>query len=627
MSEPFSADEVVTICRRLQKQAGFTDWRTKNDTRHALRHRLLPVNIEGIHHLLEHRDPAIDWHITQYVQALDSASIRIQVSARSAADSAVAAARRVENFFYALWFDWSRRRTDRIYGAYRRGLDQMAAFGCWVPNLTFSSTAKEKLIGKREDDPAKIAALLTDGKPTFQGNPFIMETPDLNAVFWEPDLSGFVEVGERTVSSLLLAYEDDEDIRKWLTSEMMAEPTTDFDKTVKVYRMETDAYIYEVVAGGNYHSGDAQILDYRPNLAGRPNYSPCPGHLTSGRAVSEMFLPLVASLYPVVTNVNFTGTLIQSGALQTGRNMYQEVKQGQQAQNFLDILSRPNEDQRVITFDRARQVLPDPRDGYRWEPVAVPDQTQLIEAHRMNKELITEYGFPIALSVDAPLQGEATSGYHARQQMEAANRFLDPPLKNVAATLHEMFMLVADTTKALNVNITVVTPDIAGGKQRTVREPLTVRPTDFEDVEVSISFDALPASARHALDEAIVRKIESGLMSRSTGMGQMYEDPVAEERRIFVDQTKEFAKQAALTTLQELIAENAPAVKAELAAEVGVPLQPPPLAPQPGGPEEPGGIREARPPEGPMPDLGMPAEPPVQMQEGNVNPDLVGAMP
>ena len=75
------------------------------------------------------------------------------------------------------------------------------------------------------------------------------------------------------------------------------------------------------------------------------------------------------------------GTLLSSGALQTGRIGYQEVAIGAAAVTAIDYLTMPDADRKTVEFsmiDNPRQ----PRDGYHWVPIPVPDQTVLLQMYQ-----------------------------------------------------------------------------------------------------------------------------------------------------------------------------------------------------------------------------------------------------
>ena len=608
LPKPLTAAEVIEVCLRLRDQPGFLDWRNVTETRYRLRHRHLAVDVKGISQLLEDRSPAINEHIKRYVNRLDAAGIRIQVSARSPDEAAVAAAQNWERFLYALYFDLTRRRTNRVYAADRRAIDQMAAYGCGISKLDFEDDVRRRIH-------------LGETINSFDHNPFVLENPDLSAMAWEQDLSVMAEFGEKTVSTLHLLYngDDDVDVRRFLTSDTMetgSSRSLDWDKLVGTYHLETPDYIYDALGpaiSGNAYGGllpEGHLLEMRPNAAGRPWYSLMPGDITSERSPLLEFQPLVAGVYPLVQMLNVLDTLLMSGALQTGRPMWQEVSKGAGASHFADIMM-PAESGELPTvrFDPTEETLPPPRPGHEWIVVPVPDQQHLLGLRDMKKRELQEYGFPAPLDPSQPLVSK--SGYDTREKREPAAEQLKPALFNRASAWYEHFQRVAEIIQKGEFTITMhVHPE---GRGHGPKEVITVGPKDVKEHDLVVQFESIPDATRQITRESNIRMLQEGLMSRQTFMAVEYDDPVAEEERIFSDELTQFTKQQAVAVLQRMFLEQSQELQAQVAAEQQIALATQ-LAPQEGGPA-PGQENRVVRPEEPGPALGAPPLPPPPSQD------------
>lgn len=636
--EPFDAETVVRICESLKDEPGFQQWRTRTRTRERLRFREERVQIEGIAQQLEDLSPAANEHGDRYNNRLDAAPINIRVFARDAEH--VGQAENVENFFYALYHDLTRRSTSHFYGTDRRSIDQQTFYGLGILHLDFADNVKRKLFKKQPQNTAELLKLLPEVR--FIKNPFVLECPDLSATFWEPDFSVVCEVGEVTISHVLTAYEDLEfsqtDGWEWVTSETMAEDdfsaTTSnsnvsrssyqesWDETAKRYHLETERYIYDIIkADLEDQAGKPFVLSLRPNSAGRPWYAFAAGRLTSSRNPEKTFEPLIEGVYPTVQQLNIMQTLVQSGALLTGRNAFQEVKVGTRQQDIVAILETPAEQRPKIVFDPSQAIIDNPRDGYEWKAMPVPDQSQLILALQNKKQDLDEYGFPKTLDPNRPV--EAKSGYDRAQQREGAATHLTPPLRNRAHQWRELFMLSADIIGDLKRPVEMPMLERAQGGDSRVMELTKIKASDFDEFDFTVEFSSVSSSEQFALDEANARKLEQGLISKQRVMEEMYPDAAAEQERVDLEVVAEAAKEKAHADAMALIAEFAPNIAQEEAAAANLALPVPPA----GGPEEPGGVRNARPPGGALPGLGAPVVPPEQTQPGQIAPQQVGVGP
>lgn len=590
----------------MSQQTGFTDFAQKNRNREALLEREIAVNLQGVSQTIESRSPILEVHSTEFTNELDGADLYLQVAARGSEERDIGRAQTVEDFDYAIYNDWTRRRTMRYYAPKRRALGQMVDFGLGILHLDFAPENRKLLYGKQVETVEDIIVALDAGKG-FKQNMLIIECPDINAVFWEPDFSMVGEVGERTVSQVLAAYDglDYDNEREFFTSETMEEFSGQdwWDRTCKVYHLETADWIYDVVKSAR----DPYELDRRPNVAGRPWYAFMAGHIRPGRSPAQMFRPLISALYPETERYNLLRTLLDNGAVLTGRPAWQEVASGGRATPFAEYVQEEAEKRPVVIFDTTEQQLPKPRKGYEWKIMPVPEPSWLKEAMEDARRNITEWGFPVALALNAPLEGSAESGVHAARQMEAAGKYLKPPLDGVAAAWHEIFSLVGDIIKGLGQPVTIPARMRAKGEDPRLRHPVTVKPEDFEEQDITVRFESALQAAKFSQRESDLRLLQAGMMSKATFMQKHYENPLDEEERIILDQGKQFTMQQIMQLVQQAILMHGPAIVSQELAEVEAPLpEPPPMVPQAGGPAPGEMTRNERPPQVVDEGVGMP---------------------
>ncbi len=623
--EPFDAEQVRTVCNRLRDQPGFRTWYgVLNTGRQAIRFRENPVEIAGISQKLEDLSPAADVHATRFVNRMEAAKVHVEVSSRSPDDADVSAAQRVEDFYYAFLNDMMRQRPGGILSPYRRHLDDMTALGAGFLHPALKPDVREKLGGKGfKDVDQLVAAAKRAFKDGFEENPFVVECPSLETVYFEPDLRNACEVGTRTISQVLHAYErldySPEMGFKWLTSDTMPEFQSEWQDTVTYYHLETTDFIYDLLDDPR---GDRPFLsERRPNVAGRPWYTITPGHINNHPSPDKRFQPLIAAVYPTVQIMNVTRTLLQSGALNTGRPMYQEVAEGRSAVTLPEMMNQPIEQRPTLAFDPSQAILKKPRKGYRWDVVPVPSMEWVLEAYNQSKADLRDWGFPVGLSPEAPTKGEAESAAKGAQDMEIATNYLDPALGNVARSLHELLTLVGDAIKGFGLPVTIPVRKRAEGGDSRVRESITVKPDDFREQDLEVELKSIPATARIAIRESNQRQLQLGLMSRTTYMKEEHEDYLAEMERIEIDKAYAFAQEKALETVKQFITQNSAAVAAKVAAEQKIPL-PAGLVPQTGGPAESGEPRFERPPGAPMQGVGTPNPIPEQAGPTGVPPSV-----
>ena len=464
----------------------------------------------------------------------------------------------------------------------------------------------------------------------FDGNPFQIIVPHPERVYWEPDLSKVAEVGIVKVRTAVDSYGEHEDKIIDLVSAVM--PDADrgvWDKTIDYYHLETEDYIYTVL-GSDDRSEEVEI---RPNPAHRPRYSLAAGHLTSSNLPHEKYRPLVHDLYSVAQKMNIADTLLMSGMLAHGRPLYQEVDNNARGTDAISILSDASGERRVISIDLSQGKMPPSRRGTHWEPLAAPTPDQLKEAMaRLDREW-DRYSFPTALSPEAS-ELDAKSGYDRSQQEDVAVDFLNPALLNRARAWKKTFLLMASMLQEVKIPVRLRAVPFAEGLSRAQRAEMTVQPTDFEDIDLEVTFSSKSRTAQFGEREEMFRRFQLGLISRPTLMAELYDDPIEEDKKIALDKMaqagEQMAMQFAMSAIQVLQPTDMQQIQAQqAAAQQGAP-QPTNGVPQDGGPSEPGGIRPARPAgEGAsVPGLGSPVIPPAQSAPGQGPiPSILGSEP
>ena len=615
MPEPFDEQQIKNVCESLRKQPGFNHWyNVLNANREKIRFMELPTAIEGIGEQLEDLSPEADVHGTWFVNRIQGAEPTLEVAARSPSSSDATKAQRVEDWNYAFLHDLMRQRAHDIVAPYRRHLDDMAFKGLGILHLALSPTVRAKLRDKTPKDVEELVAQAEAAfKKGFEENPFIVECPVLETVFFEPDLSVVCEVGERTVSQVLAAYDGlsyEPNIGfDWTTSDTMPEYENAWTEKVTYYHLETPEWIYDLI--DRPQQSKPFLLEQRPNVAGRPWYTITPGHITNHPSPDKRFRPLIAAVYPIVQTMNVTRTLLQSGALALGRPIYQEVAVNQRGVDLMTMLNQPPEQRPQLLIDPSNERLRNPRKGYRWDLVPAPSPEWLLKSYEQSKRDLHDWGFPVALSQQASVEGTAESGVQAAQQIEVAANNLKPAFANVALSLQELLLLVGDVTKGLGLSITLPVRRRAVGEDTRQRESITIKPDDLQEQDVEVRLESVPAAARLAMREADANLVKSDLMSKTDFFRKHYEDWQAARQRVILDKAYAFAEQAALQTFEQFVALNQGAIASEIAAEQGVPL--PPLAPPDGGPAPGEDARFARPPMGAFPGAGRPPVPPEQV--------------
>ncbi len=606
LPEPFEADELIRLVGSLERNTEFKEWHeTYLPNRRKVRWREEPVNIAGISEKLEYKTPGVAANADRYRNRLRGADLNIIVAAKALEEKE--AAQRVENFFYLLYDDL-RAESDLDDEA----LDFQAADGVGIRNLDWSDDVLDKLFSKTrniDDIVERVKAAFSEG---FDGNPFKLRVPNPDGVYFHRDQSMVAEIGPVFVSELRLAYEGrldgdegvefDEIVSDVVEREAGLEQQ---ERTAQFYHIETKEYVYEAISNADHSK--SLLLRVYPNPVGEPRYTFAVGHRTSGTQPWKKFRPLIDDLYPTAQRMNITGTLLLTAALQSGRPTYQQVKVGSQADDFMSILSRPAEDQNIVSIDTSKgEFLDDPKPGYEWKQVPPPDVSVVRDAHEQMRIDFEEYGFPRALSPSPDVSG--SSGYHEAKMMEGAQDFLEPALENVARAWRKLFLQAANAIKKLDVPVTIRAVPRAEGKDRRVQEQVTIKPEDFKDIRIRVEFKSMPAGAQFVADEANRRDVELGFMSETTYMETKYDDPERERKQVALDKMRRAAEEQAMGIALAYLEQEA---QKKLQAVLGQ-AQVPVTMDEPADP--------ARPASGAAPAVGAPPVPPPQTQNGETPP-------
>jgi len=605
--EPYKAEEVIELAKALQDQPGFQERQGIMENWDALRWRKMPVNILGISGKLEYLTPGIAAAVDRYRSRMFSATITISVAPKSTKLEDKNAAQRAENYFYRSFHDFAAETTEE------EALDFQAWAGCGIWHPDWSRDVMKKLTGVKTGSIEELRSTIQEGmEKGFDGNPFQMISPHPQQVYWEPDLSVVAEVGEVKVRTAVDMYEEHETkITDLVSAVMPDEAESIWKETLEYYHLETEEFIYTVLGAGEL----SETVEVRPNPAHKPRYSLAAGRLTSSLLPHEKYRPLVHDLYPIALAINIMKTLMMSGALNTGRPLYQEIADNAKSQDIMSILSDPSASTRVITLDTSQGKMPPAKRGYHWEPVAAPTPDQLKEALAELRLDWDSYAFPTALSPEAT-ELDAKSGYDRSQQEDVAVDFLNPALLNRARAWKKTFLMMGEMLQEIGIPVRLRAVPRAEGLSRAQRAEMTVKPTDFEDIDLEVGFSSKSRTARFAENEEQNRQYQLGLRSKSSIMANIHEDPVEEGKRIALDrmadageaQAEAFAI-AAMQALQPLD------MQAFLAQQAAVAAQPTNGAA--GGPAPGETIRKERPPgDAVAPALGAPAIPPAQSEPG-----------
>jgi len=519
---PLTAEEVRRLVTDLAKQPGFqqrnSTWRERRD----LRFRKTKVGVPRVRTEIEYRSPWLDEESHKWANRLIGAPISIKVSAKKKGQEE--AGQRVENFFYRLYWDFRRMRSAAFINADQRAADHKVADGLGIRHICLAPNALELLLkGKKA---------VKDIERGFEGLPFILEAPDPICVYYEPDLSLIAEEGDVTFRRLRGLYPtldySDQTREYHISSEVMDIAYTKqiFDQTVKVYHVETSDYIYDLMEQPDVRDGrdNALTLNSYKNVFTRPAYAFDPGHVTGSDEPLYAYEPLTGGLGAILPQWNVLGTLQQAAGVFTGLPMYYLARRkGTIGDDPSDFLSLPSGEKKEFHFNFETGEVEGIPEGY--EPVAIKfeagiDLTKAKEDLRWEME---RYTFRDVADV------QATSGYDRARMIEVQGFDLQPPLDRQADCWHEIFLLVAEAVKALDVPVTVRT--IPQRDETTSDREVTVKPDDFKDIDLEVGFSAVGPSTRFALVESGLRQMAEGVLSETTFMSEYQgTDDVERER-------------------------------------------------------------------------------------------------
>ena len=593
---------MIRLCRQGWEQPGFAQWRAANINRHALIHRLGTVDVPGISVKLEAQDTDLEVHDARWTNRLDAAERIIQAAAYSSKPQDVAEAQTAENFLRAYFAHAAKSPADRR----RKG--QMVRYGMGPKRLCFTSEIIDALKGAK--DAAEMAEIIQEKE--FSVNIFRSECPDIQAIAWEPNFSRVYELGERKYSELLHAFPDLEgeyaDSYSYLTSlETAPEGSSDYQKMIKYYHLEDGEYIYDVFEGGT----QGQMLQCYPNPLGKPWYTFAAGNETPELAPVERYRPLIGPLYSLCERRELLETLVLSGALATGRPVYQEVKTGgRSAAGVEDFLGMPQEERPNLKFDLMDDAILTPRDGYEYKAFPTPPMEWVVNKEAQLRQEIMEKGFPAPLSPDQSMTAAASSGAQAAYGIEQAKFFIDPPLRNLARADVDEALIILGLIRELKLKVAIRgLPSGVGSYRELVR----LDGSKIKEYDISCSFDAKTATMEYAESENDARRLQLGLMSRKRYMSHREADPLEEEEQIKREQMEMELDKMALADATQIINETRQDLMAQAAQQAQLPLPPPVqptetngLAPQSGGPAPGDVTRDERPPMGSFEGLGAP---------------------
>ena len=512
MSEPLSAEEVRTLVTDLAKQPGFTERNTTWRARRDLRFRKTAVGIPRVRKEIEYRSPWLNEETHRWANRLIGAPIGIKTAAKQKGQEP--AAQRGENFFYRVYWDFRRIRTVAFVNADQRAADHKVADGLGIRHIRLAPNALELLKG----DKTKISEL---GERGFEGLPFILEAPDPICVYYEPDLSVVAEEGIVTFRKLKRMYPNmdysanDDEFR--LTSEVMdiAYDKQIFDKTVKVYHVETEDWIYDLLEQPNPRAGreNGLILNKYKNIFGRPAYAFDPGHVTGSDEPLYAYEPLIGGLFGIMEQWNQLGTLQQAAGVFSGVPMYYLARRkGATGEDPSDYLSLPSGEKKEFHFNWDTGEVEGLPEGYEPVPIKFETGIDLTRAKEDVRWEMQRYTFRDIADV------EATSGYDRARMIEVQGFDLQPPLDRQADCWHEIFLLIAEAIK--NMDIPVMVRTIPQRGEEGADREIIIKPEDFKDIDLAVSFSSVGASTRFALVESGLRQMAEGVLSETTFMSE-----------------------------------------------------------------------------------------------------------
>jgi hypothetical protein len=313
-----------------------------------------------------------------------------------------------------------------------------------------------------------------------------------------------------------------------LTSEVMdiAYDKQIFDKTVKVYHVETEDWIYDLLEQPNPRPGreNGLILNKYKNIFGRPAYAFDPGHVTGSDEPLYAYEPLIGGLFGIMEQWNQLGTLQQAAGVFSGVPMYYLARRkGATGEDPSDYLSLPSGEKKEFHFNWDSGEVEGLPEGYEPVPIKFETGIDLTRAKEDVRWEMQRYTFRDIADV------QATSGYDRARMIEVQGFDLQPPLDRQADCWHEIFLLIAEGIKNLDVPVTVRTIP-QRGEEGAERE-ITIKAADFKDIDLEVTFSSVGAATRFALVESGERQVEAGHLSDTTFMSDYQgTDDVERER-------------------------------------------------------------------------------------------------
>lgn len=569
------------------------------------------MSIPGIPELLEDRRPEIQYQSKLFNNFIEGANQKIRTIARDESDAAKKSAQLVENTLYYMQDDFENETGGIEHEAIPNSIDQATSKGIGILHLEFAQDWANLLVGKKIDSAEELLAAFNLGEEGFTKNPFVLTSPDVNATAWPADKSRVSELGEKQASALFeLGNEDiDEYLAKYgFTSDMMEE-SVKTDHMVKTYHLETREYIYDVIDASSDKNG--MRLGYRKNVAGRPWYAFIPGTRTSSRNIHERYLPLIEAIYSLTQRLSIISTLKNSAAMSTGRIGYQEVAIGANAISAIDYLSLPSAEQKTAEYSFVGDKPENPRDGFEWKAMPVPDMTILMNTEQEIKDDIQRMGFAAALNPGSVLKAE--SGHDRNQQTEVAVADLETTLRNRGRAYKKLYVIIAQIARNLPVPINILLLDRSAGKNMKAKGRGTIEPEDWVNVDLFVTFENISLGAQSVANEMDEQAFTAGHISEETLMAKRYDDPIDEMNRIRSGRVAQAAEQKAMADITALLEMQAPTISEEILADKEVPLSTPEIA-------ETLERRNERPAGMSVPGTGAPAQPPPQTQPGQTAP-------
>lgn len=545
MQEPYDADTIKRIATEYEQEAAFTARNTVMRDRRELRNRRKRVNHPRISESLAVYSPRINQDIGLFSRRLDAASLTLSVSAKEMDDDSIKAANSCKQYWMRSYVQINRRK---LVPPSLKVLDRQAGDGVGWYRIRLDPQLIDRLSIKND----KIVGF--SGEKGLSDVPFILETPDPLAMYYEPDLSRIAEVGYVTVLGDTPVGDT--------TGQMEAQGRR--TKVWKIVRVETTEYVYDLLYVTDKARNQEERFVVQPQIFRAPAYVPVPGLVGGSEAPIEAWQPLIVNLYPHVEHKNLLQTMLNNAADITGAPMFW-LKRGADPKNPANWrigAGSPSAEREEVKIDTASGKVEIP-EGYEPVPLSLAAGIDLMRAiEQCNLEMI-DAGFPPILA--APQEITARSGYDRAVMERAIGFYIEPPLSNHARAWYDLFVRQAEAIKTLGAKVTVRTIHQKGERQMFAPTPsipsegeVTVGPETFEDVDMEVGFSAETAASRIALEEEGMRMMERGLLSR-TEFFEDYRGVDDVDRTVKLidrDERQQIVKEAGFAYLKAILAEQ-----------------------------------------------------------------------